>query len=251
MSADFNTSITLSGTKEEILNIFEVLKSYESGSHDAYIDSVRISHRKEKSRRLSDMSEDEIYSFLKSRKKEIYIAAEGPYGRYDGLENSGLFQDMASAAPGASFDGYMSGCQAGADYDLHTELKEGRLSLSLSYEDYGDMPESYEDYVMDKLSYDEFIELFKINSDEFDYENFISDVFTSGRFYYSPYTYEDFKEDCDCSEINEDEFKIAIEKVIELEILDEDSFRAQAYACAKSIYDPIERKYIEDGRLFR
>jgi hypothetical protein len=110
MSACFETYIGIEGTKEELLAMLMVVKSYTSRTkeRDVQLDSVNIGGKER--RLLGDMSDDEISRFVESLKgSSVGIEADGPYGRFIGIENCGLFEDMASAAPNGRLKGDISG----------------------------------------------------------------------------------------------------------------------------------------------
>ena len=74
----------------------------------------------------------------------IDIYASGPSGVYDDLEEVGLFEAMAVAAPGAWFKGEIFGNNGSGDLGCDAELKDGKLYLSEYFLDDADRPE-YDD----------------------------------------------------------------------------------------------------------
>ena len=145
MSADFNTSITVAGTAEEIVAILKVIKEYEEEKpkqyqeeHNCgYIEYVRINKKMEffgaGEKHLKNMSEEEIAAYIAALKGVLYVEAAGPYGAFGWLEEVDLFKDMADIAPTASFSGWMSGFDTGSDQTVKSELKDGLLHLYYKY----------------------------------------------------------------------------------------------------------------------
>jgi hypothetical protein len=247
MSACFETDICIDGTKEEVLAMLMVVKSYTSRTkeRDVQFDFVNIGGKECKI--LDNMSDVEIKSFVESLSgSSVVIEAEGPYGRFYGIENCGLFEDMASAAPNAWLDGSIAGFTNGGNQYMKGELKDG--TLYLKYEYGGDVGrEKYVDYVIEKLPYQNFVNIFNIDSVKFDekmYKEFIDECWQDFNYYLD---YEKFIERCRHSVIRKTEYSKAVKKIKKLKIMSYDEY---SLVRGESIYAPVERKYLKDGRIF-
>ena len=166
MSADFNTFIHLKGTKEELCKMLQVVKTFEVNNykqyvekHDfAYIDSVQIAKNKkffftDKSKRLSDLDNVELEEFLNTGKKEVFVSASGPWGIFGFLDEISLFDEIAEAAPNASFDANITGWNSGGDQDAEFELINGLLYSRYAFHMDDDCCES--DGFVDEDEYDD------------------------------------------------------------------------------------------------
>ena len=159
MSSDLRTTIQLEGTLKEIKSMLAVIKDYCGPNHDASLDFAEISLKKgDAGIRFDDLSQKELASFLKDYKKKIYITAQGPYGKYGTVDEAGLFEAIAVAAPTAKFKAETSGSTTGQEECLVGELKKGKLHLiykslpdELKKDDY---EEDEEDWYIEKNVYD-------------------------------------------------------------------------------------------------
>ena len=106
MAADFNTYLSIKGTKDELKAVLGVLKKFENDS-EIYLQFVEVGKGKENERkglfddstRLRDLSPDEkVEKFLDSVGTELTVTAGGPYGHFGWLEETGLFEAIADAA---------------------------------------------------------------------------------------------------------------------------------------------------------
>lgn len=75
----------------------------------------------------------EIDGFLKNFKNKIFIEASGPFGRYGGVPEAGLFEAIAEAVPNAKFKAKTSGFTTGQSDLFRAELKDGMLKLTYYY----------------------------------------------------------------------------------------------------------------------
>jgi len=141
MSADLITEIQISGTQDEIKAILQVIRYFENEKHEqykkkrdcAYIERARISS-KGRSSHIKDMSDNEIKAFIAECGYTVNFEANGPFGVYYMLEEVGLFEAMADAAPTAVFTGTSDGYVTGATVALKGELLNGILHLQNYYE---------------------------------------------------------------------------------------------------------------------
>jgi hypothetical protein len=224
-----------------------VVKSYTTCAREriARFDFVNIGGKER--RLLDDMTDDEIKQFVESlTDSSVDIEAEGPCGFYAGIENCGLFEEMASVAPMGWIKGEISGYTNDGNQRMTAELKDGKLYLV--YECYGNASyEEYEDYIIEKLPYEDFIKLFDVDSLKFDknmYKEFVDECYQQFNHYLK---YEEFIERCTYSAIKKTEYSKSIRKIKKLNIMSYDEF---SLIRGESVYDPIEKKYLKDGRIF-
>lgn len=252
MSADLNTEITVRGNKEELLAILKVLRSFETDNHEqyrnnrdcAYLEGVEANCEAD-SCDVADATDDELVEFLEEAGNELEINSAGPWGAFFDPSDIGLFERLAEAAPNAYFTGLIEGFVTGADV-LHTaELNAGILSLSSSMVNDEDLPAVYAKYFKKKLPYAKFCKLFKVDKEDFDkecYDEFIEQIGEDG----FPEDLDTFLDFCGSSEIDEDKYDSAIEKIEELDILGFDDFRDEIPMedfAEKRYYNPVTKKY--------
>lgn len=153
-AADFNTGAKISGTKEEVFAILNVLhsyvtekrKQYREKRNCPYLMSVCIEGENEfgTHKPLCDFSDEELMTFIEEKKCTVCVNASGPYGVFNGLEDINLFHEMAEVAPNAIIVGGMGGFDPGADQAASFELKDGLLHCKYAVSYFGD--ELDEDY---------------------------------------------------------------------------------------------------------
>ena len=247
MSADFGTEITVEGNAEELFAVLEILRMFTSGKNNGYIFGyifgVRINGTD-----LENLSGEKTEEFLKAARGKLEVAAEGPFGHFFVLSDVGLFEALADAAPGAKFSGRSWGFNTGADLSLDAELIDNKLFLSESNVPNEAVPEAYYSYVVEKLPFDKFCELFKVDKSEFDedsYEEFIYDSIYDGAF--SDMDHDCFMSYCEASTIEPEEYLQVMKGLNELQ-LDYETFQASFdyddYV-EKWIYDPIKKIRIQ------
>ena len=267
MSAGIFTEIKLKGASVELFEQIKAVKSYESSkkkqyeeSHDCpYIESVVV--KNSMGEVLTDFSDDSIRDFVEKNPDEILIEAQGPYGIFDGLGETGIFETIADASPEAHFEGRSSGFVTGAEVELIGELKsmdkpipgwpENCLVLDEYYITDDALPELFADKVKEVIPYSDFCTLFKVDEDEFDeyeYNYFIEEAF--GEEGFPDMEYEDFMDCCEASWIDEDEYEKAVERLSNMGIIDYDTFKEDfdyTNFLERSFYNPItkERKGLE------
>lgn len=143
MSADLNTIIEMEGTLEEIMAMITVIKGYCGHKQDVSLDFPRICLREKFDGKndvlLETLSEEALTVFLAERKKKVFVAAGGPYGNYGRVDEAGLFEAIAEAAPNAKFKANTTGFTTGQRDDFNGELKKSKLYLTYSY-----LPDDYE-----------------------------------------------------------------------------------------------------------
>jgi len=255
MSAEVNTEISITGTPDEITAMLGVLRMYETEKYEqyqstrrcAYISGVRITGSESK-QYLKDMTDEEIRRAA-SEYKNLLVEASGPYGYYSTLEEVGLFEDMAEAAPMAGFSGSSEGYITGASVALNGELRKGLLHISHYYEAEEEWEEGYIEEIEKRVPYSRFIKLFQINMDEFDeddYKDFIANIINEK--YFPEMKYKRFKKYCRESKVDNERYEAAIEILKTKGVVDFDTYRSLTEDerwDPERIYDPVAKKYIE------
>ncbi len=253
-TADLDFNLNIKGTPEEIASMLNVAFEYFEGKDGVYFSCARISVG-DKDLHLSMSSREEIFEAV-SGSDTVGVSALGPFGRYGEIDEVDIFRDMAQVAPKASFTANISGFAGYADQSLRAELADGLLKVSTSYLSDDCRGEGELEYFKSNLPYDEFIELFKLDSEEFDeemYEEFISDNLCCYDFvgeFFEETDYEDFLElfEVECP-LTEDEYSEIVEQYMDMgeescgEYLEREGFAVRE----NYTYDPVEKKYI-DGR---
>lgn len=132
--ADFRTTIEMKGTEAELLSLLKIIRMYTEEKHEqyrtkkdcAYLDGATVKSTRKK---INDLSDDELLEVIKESDGQISIEASGPYGMFGFVDEVGLFEDMADAAPSAWFEGLMSGFNAGGEQAKKAELEDGLLKV--------------------------------------------------------------------------------------------------------------------------
>lgn len=134
MSADFNTELTVRGTKEEYLAILKVLHTYADERYQQYREQRNCWYLDKK---IGEVTEKTLESFLKNGVFSILLS--GPYGVMNGpvTDEVDLFERLADAAPGCSFEGSISGWDPGANQRINAKLANGLLYLRYMYREFG------------------------------------------------------------------------------------------------------------------
>lgn len=257
MSADFHTFITVSGTQDELLAVLKVLRFYErdlaeryrSSRDCAYIELVNVKEGIDTSyfsgKELDSLTEEDIVALAAEMDGAMSVRASGPYGIFSLVEEVPLFQDIAEAAPGAVFTGEISGFSDEVNQEAKGELKEGLLNLYYSYHsNEGDWKARIEK-IAELLPYDEFIERFKLDEDEFE-EDFYAGLI--GDYDFPNLGYKEFMDYCECSKITEAEYDQEIEKIRQL--LEPEQETEEIEVEPDSIYDPVNKEYIRRGGFY-
>lgn len=157
-SAYYETKGKLNGAERDVSDMAEVLKGYTQGVKDAYFMNLR---------------------FTEDAEGEVSFSADGPYGKFDGLNDVDVFREMACAAPLACFEAEIEGGDSYSQSELRCCLKEGVLKTEVSVNNTEDDDRAYLEYVLGRMPYEQFIDLYGIEADslaEDDYEDFINDL---------------------------------------------------------------------------
>ena len=137
MSVSLKTNITMSGTQDEVIAMLKVLQTYVNENADqykrthdcCYLDWARIQEgRKEVS--IRKMSVEEMKAYLEKHGTSLTLNASGPLGAFSELTEVTMFEEIASAAPYASFEGHSEGCITPDIMSCTGILKDGKLALS-------------------------------------------------------------------------------------------------------------------------
>nr|MBQ4456427.1 hypothetical protein [Clostridia bacterium] len=254
MAADLNTIIKIQGTSEELLSMLKVLKKFGTekleryrDKHDCgYIEQINVSGPINK-QNIEGATNDELMKLVSDCITELTVTASGPYGYFFEPNEVRLFEELAEAAPNSFFTGRISGFITGADVSQSAELKDRKLYLSDYVMNDETLPEIYVDETLRKLPYSKFCRLFKINKEDFDsdsYGDFIMEVSEEG--FPTEMDYDTFLDYCDSSEIDEDKYEAAIEKINELGVTDYETFCDSINEddfSEKRVYDPVTKTY--------
>ena len=168
-ASDFNTGAKISGTKEEVFSILKVMHSYLTEKREQYrekrncpyLSSLYIDGEDELDarRRIEQLSDEELMTFIEEKNCTIIVSASGPYGVFGLLDEVDLFHDMAEAAPNAYFEGGMGGFGTGGDQFASFELKDGHMICKYKYpnenDDWGEDEEDWDDDDYDDYDDDE------------------------------------------------------------------------------------------------
>ena len=163
MSADFNTTINVSGSKESIVKVLEVVKYYEEERikqyqagepyYVDYLERVYVCKGKKfdvkKALRLEKIVD--IGAYVRELEKgEITIDASGPYGRgFATLEEIDLYNDIADKLDDTvEFEGFSYGFNNAGRQSLSAVYKNGELEVELEFENEEDEEDDV-DYVDD------------------------------------------------------------------------------------------------------
>ena len=233
MDAYYDTSISFSGNKEERQAFAGVLKLYSTREHSGA---------------FFRFDDKEIEAIENSDSESVGINASGPWGNYGELNDVGIFREIAEAAPNAEMYGHIEGSGTYDEQDLKTKLKDGKLYILTYFYSYEAESELYTDHFMEKLPYEKFIELFKIDGDEFDedmYREFAESY--AEELINEDLSFDYFMDEIDCSEIEEDEYNEAIETLHTYGLMTHEDFRdsGEAGTTERLIYDPVKREYIK------
>ena len=254
MSADLNTTITIKGTPEELLAMLKVLKvfstekyvQYREKRDCGYINFVRV-NSKASVCCVDNVSDEELLDFASNAGGKLVVDAGGPWGVFNQPGDVGLFEALADAAPGAQFEGHITGFITGADVAHSGELIDGKLYLSDYMIADEELPNLYVDEVEKKLPYSKFCKLFNVDKDEFEYDDygcFLEEAAEEGFPFEMDYeTFVDFYEGFNPSE---EQYAAALEEIASLGIVEFDTFRESVNVdeyTEWSVYDPSTKKY--------
>lgn len=218
MSADINMNIRIKKNDDKgiILNVIKKLKEFtKNGEKHFKIDSVVIKEDKKNATelRLENASEEDLDTYINNIKKDICINGMGPYGNYDSLLSTNIFQSLANVNCGVEFEGSFSGFNNGGNISLDADMHDGMLHL-IEYFELDEDHDKYVNFFEEVLDFSKFCSLFEINEDDYDiedYEDFLPD-FLERLSSYPSMDLEEFLEYFDTS-INEDKYEKILEEL--------------------------------------
>ncbi len=251
MTAYYETEIILSGTPEEVLEMIKILNDYLilPNKHDAYFNDVKINGA---SLKIDEMSLDKVQSLLASG---LEIKADGPYGKFWRIGEINVFRDMAIVAPNAHFTGSISGGDSYSESGLKCELSNGLLTIDEFHLDNEEQDDAWTDDFLNKLPFEEFIKLFRIEGDfdEDSYRDFINEFscdITDETIEYDFETFTSTLEDCfdSTTTITESEYNELMNRLVtEKGIKSLHKFIEEDYNGGEdehSVYDPVKKEYL-------
>ena len=149
-----------------MLNVLKTYKNekreqYREKHNCEYIDFVQLNNNSDmffdkNLKSLDSISDEELLIFIDTCKNGVFVSASGPWGSFGYLDEIALFDDMAIAAPNATFQGSISGFNTGGDQDAEFELIDGLLHSRYAfqgdeyYDDYDENDDEDEDYDEEK-----------------------------------------------------------------------------------------------------
>ena len=172
MSADFNTMINVSGSKEGIVKVLEVVKYYEverikqyqaGEPYVDYLEWVNVCKGKKfdakKALRLEKIVDIEAY-VKELESGEIAIEASGPYGSgFATLDEIDLYNDIADKLDDTvEFEGCSYGFNNAGRQSLSAVYKNGKLEVELEFENEEEEEEEEEE---DDVDYEQIIKNIK------------------------------------------------------------------------------------------
>ena len=229
MSACIDTNITMKGSLEELLDMIKVLE-----------DSKYLSGHMIKKKYIKDISEEELKKLIEDSNNEITIDMMGPYGIFEELSNTKVFETLADVSPNAYFMGTMEGFTGSSNVSLTGKLENKKLYISYSDTSSVGGYESYMKYLDKVFPKKKFCKLFKIDLDDLDEEDY-EDFFTCE--YLNMIDIDSFMDYFSYSEIDEDEFIEAQKKFEKLNIYDYYSFETISAEenAIDWVYDPVNK----------
>ena len=247
-TADFDMSMTLRGTADEITVMLKEFKRYCGRDTEAYFSMPSAEIGDEHV--VLDPDDEEFESMLEKAQGELTVSAAGPYGKYFELNDVDVFRDMAKAAPNASFEAGIEGFTSYTEQKLDCELKDGILHISTFFMSNEEGPEAYIEYFMELLPFDDFVEMFEVDTTDFDEDSYREFIACCVIFNEGGLLDMDYEEFCgemeDCAGVDETGYEAALERYAELEIMSFEQFEDDADFGDRFEYeyDPVAGEYI-------
>lgn len=245
MSADFNTEIDLKVKKEELELVTGLLRSYREKEKPVFFSKVKIiSGDKETELESLDLEEDGIRGIIEAG-ESIKIKADGPYGKYHRIKEVELFERIADEIPNSSFQGTIEGYTGYTTESIEAVLENSTLSLTSFIEENDEKGEAYFKMLSAALPYERFVEVLKIDEEEFDeddYDDFISESDCFDRFMRE--NHDEFLESCPASGITGDEYAELNKQFTAAGLNYEDFSDYEGGNTEKYTYDPFSHKYL-------
>lgn len=257
MTVDFNTTLILNGAPEENVEMFRIFSQYSDNRvKGAYLSCATVD-ADDKTYHLSISNPEDLCEIVRTATAPVKLEALGPFGCYSGLDDVDIFRDIAEAVPQSAFTGQISGGTSYTEELLECELEDGLLHICYFCLNNDELPDAYVEMFCKKLPYEEFVELFHVNTEEFgadDYSDFILDSFYCEADTITDLEYEDFIDTVPCT-IDSGDFESVIEQLSSrnLTSYEDFSFENEAEFGDKTEYDydPVAKKAVgETAPLF-
>lgn len=263
MSVDMNTQLIMKGTREELQSLLKVIRYYQNEMWEKYQKKHQGIYFDGGIILAGDHSfipkeDNELLAFA-DKNGYLEIVIPGPYGIYTQPKTAGktVMHDLAEAAPGAYIKGSISGDNSYGSWIF--EYQSG--SAAYQY-DYHDIPDDeynvdYTENMMEQIPYEEFVELFEIDTDEFDEDNyydFLLSLSTEGSV--KDLTYSNFMNILREVEVNtgsvgirEDLFPQAVDKIKKMGFVDFEAYLKRIGY--KPRISPKETEVFKDGKWLK
>ncbi len=126
MSADFSTTLNVSGNKEDCLQILIALHQYCDNQRRKSVENGEGWYLESSLTSSPETAIDELY-----HDGEMKLSYGGPYGSFSDLffNQFDLFERIADAAPRSRFQGEISGWDNGGETKVTAELSDGLLKI--------------------------------------------------------------------------------------------------------------------------
>ena len=176
-SAFYETTGKMKGSLRDLADMIRALREYTRGVKDVWFMKLVMDNGTVK-KDAGELSEEELEAFVREA-EEVFFSAEGPYGRFDGLKDIDVFRKTAEAAPAALLEAVVDGQDSYVQEEMRCCLKDGVLLIDIMRNETEDDDRAYLEYVLGKMPYGQFIDLFGIDPDslaEEDYEDFVNDL---------------------------------------------------------------------------
>ena len=238
--SDYTTTINVKGTKEECLEIMKVLCYFANDRKKQYWEKRDCWYLDE----TLELPDKEVAKVWKSG--EMSLLLSGPYGVWNGpiSVEIPLFERLADVAPECIFSGEISGFDSGANQSIRAELKDGKLTLSYTCEEFGETESIHEyiDAVLEALPIERFSALFKVDMDEDDYWDFIQENTSDGDFLDIPYDW--FLEYAETS-LTEAEYAAVMKQLNGTDFPRFCDYVSEADTWSE-VYDPLTKTYTQN-----
>lgn len=250
MSADIGTTMTLTGTADEMFAMLMVFKKYDESIADkVYFSSADISDQSS-CEDLMGMVEAAVRNFISKNEGDIFISAEGPYGYFGFLDEVDVFREMAEAAPGAKFHGSVHGVIMGSELQtMECILENNLLRTKYCCLEYDEIDNAYADFLCGVYPYSKFVKNFGLDSDfsEESYRELIRENIDDIYVYMDFEKFTEWMKVYTAAEINEDAFDAFMDELENSDAFDRDSFEEDLFASEAEItvYDPVKKCRVE------
>lgn len=250
---NFTLNMTLRGTNEELTAMLNVFLSYYEKKNNMALSGGEVMRGGACAviaRYSGDRgyAPDKITEWAAGHDGDVNISSVSFYGAYNLVESHDVFREMAEAAPQAEFSAVVSGVSTYTEQRLDCDLKNGELRICGDLTDNNELFTSYVDYFMEQLPHERFVELFKLDPEEFDedvYSDFIGDTLTFGGVTILEMSYDEMMDALDAdSDLDEDGYEEVLAQIEEMDIDDYECYREDFGVVTVLCYNPITKEYI-------